>query len=178
MLFRSQQISGQFPLSLSATAPNQMKLEVTNFFGGTEVLIDVQGEHYLVTRPDSGYFNQETGSGSWGGIPLKWATYLFFGKIPCPASSDQLRLSTPEAGELRVLVSEYERFIYRFRDRKGKPWPESLHWERVNQSSLFVDFKFDDPDDLTLSPKKWEAQSSSGSIKVRWKERQVSYDQH
>ena len=87
-------------------------------------------------------------------------------------------LSLGSRGELIVQVSklnaEPERFIYEFRRDQGKEWPKSLHWERLSSPPVTVDFNFDDPENETLSPKKWEAQSERGAVKVHWRDREVS----
>jgi len=174
----SDEVSGQFSANVLSTAPNHLKLEVTNFLGGTEALITVDQEHYQITKPD-GKEKQDEGYGSWGGIPLRWATDLFLGKVPCPAPSKDLHLSVDGQGDLVVIVPESagvepQRFVFSFRQNAGKPWPDVLHWERRVAPFISVDFKFDDPEDETLSPKKWEAKSSRGSVKARWRDREIT----
>jgi hypothetical protein len=72
-----------------------------------------------------------------------------------------------------VVETGEEKFIYSFRSWGGKAWPEKLHWERNGGAG--VDFKFDDPEDKTASPRKWEAKSVQGEVKVRWRDREASY---
>jgi hypothetical protein len=55
-------------------------------------------------------------------------------------------------------------------------WPESLHWEATGVPK--VDLKFDDPEEGTNSPKKWEAHSSEGFLKVRWRQRKIDTSNH
>lgn len=179
---RSQDASGQFPALVEAHAPDRLTLEVTNLIGASQAVIAVTGSHYVITQPDSskpGGSTTQEGRDSWGGIPLRWAADLFVGRIPCPTSASVksgASLSVSD-GQLTVATRESgERFVYQFRSWGGKPWPESLHWERASPagaSPLAVDFKFDDPEDLTGSPRKWEAKSSQGEIKARWRERKL-----
>ena len=174
----SKEAKGQFPASVNAHSPDSVTLEVTNLIGSRQALIRVNHGSYTIDVPeDQGRRQrQEKGEGSWGGIPLRWASELFLGRIPCPSSDSgsflQMR-ANQETGELIVETpvapnGQQERFIYKFHQWAGKPWPESLHWERKGLASTFVDFKFDDPDDKTGSPKKWEAKSPLGEVKLRW----------
>ena len=171
----STEASGQFPAVVQASRPDRLRLEVTNLLGGTEAVITVKDQRYSISGKSA---KSETGEGSWGGIPLFWATELFLGKIPCPsqAARQDAALKVGEHGDLTVetrasLSREPELFHYRFRNWGGKPWPESLHWERKNPPVISVDFSFDDPEDPSGSPKKWEAKSQRGEVKVRWKDR-------
>lgn len=179
---QSDEISGQFPVNVMATIPDQLNLEVTNVLGGTEALITLKGDYYLVTgadKKDEKAEKRSEGWGRWGGIPLKWATVLFLGKIPCPNPSTDLRLLKTDNGGIRVTLPAKgthlsQVFVYSFRNWKNQPWPESLHWEEGEGQGPSVDFKFDEPDEGTLSPKKWEARSVRGAVKVRWRDREVS----
>jgi hypothetical protein len=173
----SKEASGQFPAAVRAIAPSQLILEVTNLLGGTEAVITVDEQHYRISMPN-GQRPDEEGYHSWGGIPLFWATELFLGRIPCP-SGDAARDAVLSLQEDDLVVETHrsvgrdvERFVYSFRKWAGKPWPESLHWERTGTFPLTVDFKFEDPDDATHSPKKWEARSIHGEVKVRWRDRE------
>ncbi len=179
----SKEISGQFSAHILASNPDHLKLEVTNFLGGTEAFITVDQDHYTISRGDGKNGEQREGFGSWGGIPLKWATDLFLGKVPCPKAEQGEKLSVGTEGELVVEIDpakvdqslSSQRYIYRFRDFEGKSWPESLKWEKTGTDPVTVDFKFDDPEHQSLSPQKWEARSNQGAIKVRWRDREVSY---
>ena len=125
----------------------------------------------------------EKGQISWAGIPLQWANALFVGRIPCPetAAMDHASTSVGKKGELIVETGatvgrEPEKFIYHFRTFEGVHWAESLHWERkgiADTAPVVVDFRFDDPEAKTHSPKKWEAKGSQGEVKVRWRDRQI-----
>lgn len=177
---RSKDASGQFPATVAAQAPDRLKLEVTNLLGGTEAIITVQGVRYTIEVPDQKK-RTEKGYDTWGGIPLRWATDLFLGKIPCPPSALMTTVQTSITSENELLVvvpagvqGNAERFVYRFRTWGGAPWAESLHWERAGALSAAVDFTFDSPDNKTGSPMKWEATSLQGEVKARWKDREVN----
>jgi hypothetical protein len=172
---QSKEVHGQFYASVLATAPDQLKLEVTNFLGGTVALISVKKTHFEITKGPSEPVSN-SGSDSWGGIPLRWATDLFLGKIPCPTLSSHLVLKKEEANQLTIEAPEdplgAQKFSFKYRKgNDGLPWPESLHWERFSDPKERVEFKFDKPETVTLSPLQWEASSSEGAIKVRWKDR-------
>ena len=177
---KSKDASGQFPAWVDAKSPDQLRLEVTNPLGGTEAVITVSQNSYEIQNGKK-HTQVEKGYGSWGGIPLEWATDLFLGKIPCPSKeslSDATYAVSPE-GSLTVAIAgslqgAEQRYEYRFRSWGGAPWPEALTWERRGSLAMKVEFKFDDPDETTHSPKKWEAKSIQGEVKARWRERDVS----
>ncbi len=181
MMAKSKDASGQFPASVQAEEPGKLRLEVTNLIGGTEALILIEKNRYDVQLPakgkgkKSGSRNQ-SGVGSWGGIPLRWATELFLGRIPCPsAPASALRMTAPEAD--RLVITEVidggtqEIFEYRLRDYAGGLWPAEAAWERTGVQAAKVTFKFEEPGERDRSPKRWEAASDQGEVKVRWKER-------
>jgi hypothetical protein len=178
---KSKDASGQFPATVAVKTPNSLKMEVTNLIGGTEAIISIDGKSYRIDMPSRKDKTIADSSGYWAGIPLRWATDLFLGKIPCPteAALSQAKLSATPEGDLVVdvpagLEKEAERFTYRFRTYAGKPWPESLHWQRLGTVPVNVEMTFDDPEDHTDSPRKWEAKSDRGEVKVRWKDRQLT----
>lgn len=174
----SQEASGQFPATVEAVSPDRVRMEITNLLGGTEAIILVQGREYRIEVPGKPE-KTEKGAHTWGGIPLEWATELFLGRIPCPPTGPEKRLSIgSEPGELVVSVpaslhGAEEAYVYRFRRWAGRPWPESLRWERKSAPPVAVEFKFDDPEEKTRSPRKWEAKSPRGEVKVRWKDREL-----
>ncbi len=178
---QSKEASGQFPASVLAHASGPLKIEITNPLGGREALIEVSDSKFKIHGTGSKVRTQE-GYGTWGGIPLNWASDLFIGRIPCPhLSSNQgqgVSTSVDSAGDLVVETRQdgagaTEKFIYHFRDLDGVPWPEALHWERSGPLAVSVDFKFDDPEDQTRSPRKWEAKSVRGEVRARWRDRNV-----
>ena len=183
MKVQSKEASGQFPASVEAHSPDQLTFEATNLIGSTQAVIVVKGHDYRVEVPSkNGMRRQEQGKDSWGGIPLRWATDLFLGKIPCPTGAEKTSdfdISILGTGDLQVLThpsafSGAETFIYHFKTWEGHPWPEALHWERKGVFASQVDFKFDDPQDKTRSPGKWEAKSPQGEVKVRWRDRHTN----
>jgi hypothetical protein len=176
----SPDASGQFPADIVVNAggidqPGNLRLEAHNLLGATVGVITAEGNVFKVEMPGHPEKTQK-GTGSWGGIPLEWASDLFLGKVPCPPQSD-LRFSWSPEGKLVVdaapsLGNEAQRFVYSFKMINKKAWPEELHWERTGFAPLAVDFKFSHPEENTLSPLRWEAKSSLGEIKARWKNRQ------
>lgn len=177
---KSKEASGQFPAVVQVNGPESLKMEVTNLVGGTEAFITVEGKHYTIKVPGKKNASSE-GSDSWGGIPLRWATELFLGRVPCPPQAERKTAQvvlTPK-GELQVsaratLEHDAEKYVFTFKKWEGREWPEGLHWERLGSVPVSVDFKFDDPEEGTHSPKKWEAKSDRGEVKVRWKDREVT----
>jgi hypothetical protein len=178
----SKEVSGQFPANVIAISPDRLRLEVTNFLGGTEALITVEQGRYEVTGVRGKSNQSEVGYGTWGGIPLRWATDLFLGKVPCPSLTSASKLSLSPEGELIILVAEEsnsgtssQKFVYKLVRRDHRLWPEALLWEQQRPTTLKVEFKFDDPEQSTLSPKRWEATSSKGNVKIKWRDRNVSF---
>lgn len=179
---KSKEASGQFPANVQAEGTHHLKLEVTNLLGASEAVITVEGGKYTIEIPSRKRGpKKEEGSNSWGGIPLQWATDLFIGRIPCPSATslNSAHLSVTDQGALVIettssLGRDAEKYVFQFRKWEGNPWPETLHWESKGSITAAVDFKFDDPEDGTHSPKKWEATSSQGEVKVRWKDREIA----
>jgi hypothetical protein len=175
----SQEASGQFPADIVVKASGiqqseTLRMEAHNLLGATVGLITANGNVFKVEMPGHPEKTQE-GTGAWAGIPLEWATDLFLGKFPCPPRSD-LSYSWTSDGKLEVITSpslekEAQKFVYGFKMINKTAWPDELHWERTGFAPLSVEFKFSHPEDRTLSPLRWEAKSSLGEIKVRWKDR-------
>jgi hypothetical protein len=179
MKVKSRDGSGQFSGNVRAVAPDNFSLEVMQPLGGTWATVTVRGNVYTIDVPGKPEQGRQ-GYDVWAGIPLRFATDLFLGRIPCPSASelnatspvierspdntqDQLTIGTP---------SSSERYVYRFRETEDGVWPESLHWEsRDRTGPIVVDFKFEDPEKTTRSPLKWEAKSNRGEVKVRWRDR-------
>ncbi len=178
MKVSSQDASGSFSAFTEATSPDQLKLEVLKPFGGTYATLVVHGAEFTIDFPGHPE-KSRNGSDTWAGIPLRWATDLFLGRIPCP---------TPlERGRGRVLIDEDEalvaeipaageggksgKFVYRFKKNDAeKYWADTLHWE---SGTTVVDFTFDEPDPQTGSPKQFEAKSTQGEVKLRWRDREM-----
>ena len=177
---QSPEVSGQYFADVSVFGEGNLKLEITNLFGGIEASIEVDEGHYEITRKGKRELREETTHGSWGGVPLKWASTLFLGKIPCPPLSESLRVTRGEDGELIVYIPEKEGsaeqvFTYWLSHVKSKPWPAYFVWERKSTPSNKVEVRFDDPEEDSLSPRKWEATSPEGALKTRWRSRNVRW---
>lgn len=177
----SPEFSGQFSANVSAKDPDELKLEVTNPFGGTEALVQVDRYHYEISGTGKDKNEKEIGFRSWGGLPLRWAAPLFLGKVPCPPIQSGTTLATNAEGDLLIHVAdthltEAQEYLFHFKSRNGQPWPESLHWEKpgekVGHPSQSIDFKFDDPEEITLSPLKWEVTGQKSSVRVKWRSRE------
>jgi hypothetical protein len=177
----SSEFSGQFLAHVLADSDGHLKLDVTNPLGGTQVLIQVnQGNYKIINYADRDQ-KPQNGKDYWGGIPLKWASSLFLGRIPCPPSDASLRLELGTEGELIATWSDsngsdHQRFVYRFKRSNQAPWPSSLSWTRDAKDSSQVDFEFESPEETTRSPEKWEARSSQGQVKVKWRTREITRD--
>jgi len=177
---KSPETSGQFPADVLAQAPSTLKMEVTNLLGGTEATIVISGDQMVIDslhkKPGETAVERQ---GSWAGIPLRWAVDLFLGRLPCPPEGAQLR--SPGDDVLMAQTSSVdghtETYEFHLRDYAGGLIAESLIWSQAGQngSSLNrVEFHFYDPEDHTQSPKRWEAVSTRGEVKVRWRDRVVS----
>ncbi|MGE0616990.1 MAG: hypothetical protein AB7P04_15270 [Bacteriovoracia bacterium] len=164
----SPEASGKFPASAKAVVPGQLDMEVTNLLGGTEAHIRVRGNVFELNVPKEPERSRR-GQDHWGGIPLRWATDLFIGRVPCPPAGAKTKL---EADGADGLVAEYEgeRFVYRFREYAGKAWPERLEWVDT-ATGRAVKFEFFNPEPETRSPLQWEAISELGQVKTRWRSR-------
>lgn len=178
MKAKSTEAEGQFPADVEAKAPARLRLEVQNPFGGTEAVISIEDQKYSIQVPKKKEQDQE-GYGSWAGIPLRWATDLFLGRIPCPPSAEIRQTRVTDKGELEIettgsLQGAPEKFVFAFRRESDESWPETLRWERTGTFAVTVDFKFQDPETRTRSPLKWEAKSARGEVKVRWRDRRTS----
>ena len=181
MLAKSKEATGQFPANVEAEDPAHLKLQVTDLINEVQAEILISGDDYKIDTPlqkKSKTQKPMKGTGNWGGIPLRWATELFMGRIPCPTKPEaQLKLGWGEDSSLRVEMpidgGSHEVFLYRFRSFAGGFWPEEVDWERTGIQSSHVHFKFDDPDTASRNPKKWEATSDRGEVKLRWKDRAV-----
>ncbi len=181
---QSKEASGQFPAAIDVRAPAHLRMEVTNLIGGTEAVITVKNDRYEVKSPKKSV-REEKGEHSWGGIPLRWATELFLGRVPCPPSTakgGEWAYQIDDQGRLEATLAkasvrgERERFLYSFRSWEGRPWAEALVWEKTGGGEpINVEFRFDDPEEKTRSPRKWEAKSPLGEVKVRWRDRAVSF---
>ena len=173
--------SGQFQAGVTVDSGRHLELDVTNPLGGTQAMIRVNEGRYEVIDYSDQHPVREFGQDYWGGIPLKWASTIFLGRIPCPETTPATRLEVSPAGELVVTwfdakAKETQQFTYGFIQWRGKPWPASLLWTRDGSHSSRVEFQFESPETDTGSPEKWEAKSVQGQIKIKWRTRQISRD--
>jgi hypothetical protein len=173
----SAEAKGQFPADVKMDGPGNLRMEVTNMLGGTEAVIEVQGDRYSVKSPRQGASEQK-GKGTWGGIPLSWASALVLGRMPCPTELQKkgAKIEALDAETLQVSVSaglgrDAETFRYKLRSWAGKLWPFQVEWEKLGPFGNAVSFEFEDPEDGTRVPRRWSAKSKAGSVKVRWKSR-------
>ncbi len=177
MKAKSPDASGQFPASIQAKAPSSLKLEVQQPFGGTAAVLMIEDRDLRIDVPGKPERSRRE-QGAWAGIPLRWATDLFLGRIPCPdaTSLQQASLAIDSEDELIVsLVADATgkpaRFLYRFdRQKDGRYLAKFLRWE---SGGAAVDFEFGDPESETLSPLKWQAKSKQGEVKIRWRDREI-----
>jgi hypothetical protein len=186
MKIKSREASGQLSGDVHAKAPSSVELEILQPMGGVWATIQVQGTDYTISvagKPEQ----TRKGRYVWAGIPLRFATELFLGRIPCALGAAQGGRAAHVAinldNELVVDVQgEHgpEKFIYRFREDPSAArlvfWPESLRWVSApgSRSEVSVDFKFDEPEKNTRSPLRWEAHSVGGEIKIHWRSREHS----
>ncbi|MBL7716028.1 MAG: hypothetical protein JNL01_11240 [Bdellovibrionales bacterium] len=177
MKVKSTESSGQFPADVAADATGKLRMEITNLIGGTEAVITVDQGNYKIEVPGKPE-QTERGSGIWAGIPLRWAPNLFLGRIPCPdkIAVDGKSLQQPGIVQLKTeagVQGDAETYIFRWNLKEPAPFPDSLTWERAGTFAQKVDFKFEEFDPETQGPKRWEARSSQGEVKVRWKNRKI-----
>jgi hypothetical protein len=177
----SKDDSGQFPAQVRVDDQGMLKLEVSNPLGGPVAWVTVSQGHYEVTDFRAGKPTKESGDKYWSGVPLEWAPSLLLGRVPCPHLEDSLRFEAGKEGELIVTAPKAaqkpeERFVFRFSQWNSSPWPSALQWSQVEVPGSRVDFTFESPEKETGSPEKWDAQSSRGQVKIKWRSREVTRD--
>jgi len=177
---QSPEASGQFPASVQVNSQSRtLDLEVTNPLGGTEAKIRVEGTNYQIEAGRGKKARQEKGTGTWGGIPLHWAVDLFLGRFPCPSKTEHhAKIESGNVLVVRVPPSlaggeEIFRYSLDIMQSDRKVWPKSLQWSRSGILASEVKFQFSSPEDATRSPMRWEAVSSRGEVKAKWREREV-----
>jgi hypothetical protein len=159
----SSEITGQYPASVQVSDSTQephLQLEIHNLFGGVEATFKLRPHQYELTRGTSTHTEYGT---LWNGIPMRWAIQLFLGRIPCP-DLRETRIIPSDSETLVVLDQNQQKFSYTFSETHGVLRPSTLAWQNL-------EFKFDQFDSTSGSPKKWEARSPLGMLKVLWKER-------
>ncbi len=180
---KSKDVSGQLPANVQVNSNQILKLEVTNLIGGTQALVTVDHGRYEITNYREAVPTHQVGYDYWGGIPLKWATPLFLGQIPCPAHETGIepQLELLEDGGLKVTLpqrqdAEKQVWIYQFKEWEAHPWPVSLAWAETGRrggtgSEILI--QFESPEKGTGSPEHWEAKSNYGQVKVKWRSREI-----
>jgi hypothetical protein len=177
MKAKSPEAKGQFPAEVRASANGKMELEVTNLLGGTEAWIQVEGTKVEVRKNQTGPLIQSA-SGAWGGIPLRWASQLFLGRVPCVSEKDILKsdLRRVDHDKIEIQLKSgskiLESFFYQYIGIDGKAVPVRLIWKRMNLEPLEIDFHWDYAGSETGLARQWSAVSALGEVKLRWKQRE------
>ncbi len=176
MRVSAEESSGQFPAGVSVSNDGKnLNIEILNLLGGTEASIEAKEGNFKIEIPskdDPNKTKKYYGRKSWGGIPVRWASTLFLGRIPCPEKSVKKGLKVTNLGELVVDVGDSEeQYVYKFKKFGRTYWPEFLTWKTKD---TVVEFSFDMPEDKTASPQKWTAVSGNRHIEVRWQKRRVN----
>lgn len=83
---RSKGVSGQFPADITWKTAEPVTVSVTNPLGGREAIVELTDQEFQVKRVGKGgkLRTVQRGKGHWSGIPLRFASALFSGKVPCP----------------------------------------------------------------------------------------------
>lgn len=192
---KSKEVSGQFAAQARVDSRGELDLEVLNFLGGTEAVIQVRGTRYEVRDSHGKKVQEGVGeNGVWAGLPMRWAHDLFLGRTPCPdlqAKADgdgDVRSEWLDEGVLRLTAplsvtsrdpAALQEFNYRLRGKPGELVPESLQWSTRTSDAVSpaekvsVEFRFDNVDSKTGSFRKWEAHSNRGDLKVVWRDREL-----
>lgn len=168
---KSKEVSGQFQAHIQAEAPQNLFLEVDHPFKGVVAQVSIKNEIYEIKSFNEDPPFTERGLRTWNGVPLELVHALFFGKIPCPKTSEFVDLGISSQGELRVREKNQNQWTYEFKIWNDKPWPDRVIFENLKGKSQKIEMLLDDPDSKHGTPLKWEIHSYEGFIKVRWKER-------
>jgi hypothetical protein len=186
---KSKDHSGQFPAMVHASKPDNLDLEVTNLVGGTEAIIKIRKDQVEISLPSKNE-KKVKNRDNWSGIPLTWAAALFLGQVPCPNLEDQDRpilyrsgmIEKNENGEPTSIISfeveatnpknpnSKEKFIYRVDSAQGFDVPSGMEWNNGKSKVRFEFFDFEKDDS---GPLKWSAESDAGSVKVKWRKREL-----
>jgi hypothetical protein len=161
----SPEATGRFPAVVRAasTPVPTLHLEVTNLLGGTVARIQLDAGGLQVFREGR---MEASAREQYAGIPLRFGVDLFLGARPCPSEKPRLRYED----EQLIAETKEERFEYGFRAHGAKLWVDSVAWIRGESR---IDFSFDRPEDPSGAPQEWQAKSSRGEVRVRWKRRDL-----
>ncbi len=164
---KSKDLNGQFPANVEVVAQHDLKVEITDLVGGPVAMVtmDAQGKRLELRKSGEGVkvFNHE-----WNGIPLWWIHSLMLGSFPCPKAA---KVPTRWVDD-STLETQEGSWTYRYTliQNSGKYWPTALEATRPGGQSVV--FKFESPDSQFGIPMKWEAISSIGEVKIRWRDRE------
>jgi len=184
----SKEMTGQFPATVLSEYPGRLAVEVTNLIGAPQAWLKMENgktEFRFSEKNEKEYGNSSVRD-MLGGLPLELAPRLFAGGVPCPtdAKNQDIRVHEGPDGGLEVEALDLRtrdstRYVYLFTRYAGKPWVKEMRWEKLakggsrSAKSVLVTFQREEPSDPDGAPKKWSASSSSGEIRVRWKDRMV-----
>lgn len=185
---RKGEQSMQFPAVLRASDPDQLLLEVMNPLGGVEATIKGEGKTYEVSSSRGGANETTGGQAAWNGIPLKFAYSMALGRVPCPDLREVVHV---EQKSLGATAPDQDRFIYRVPSTvehqeeyfefqvtrvSGVAWAKQLRWWIGSnlEPAASVTLRFEEPEESTLSPLIWEAESAQGALKFKWRKRDIA----
>lgn len=185
----SKEMTGQFPATVLSEYPSRLAVEVTNLIGAPQAWLKIENgktEFRFSEENAKEYGNSSTVRSMLGGLPLELASRLFAGGVPCPSDlkNQDIRVYEGSEGGLEVEALDLRtrdstRYVYFFTRYAGRPWVKEMRWEKLAKGgshgakSNLVTFRREEPSDPDGAPKKWSASSSSGEIRVRWKDRMV-----
>lgn len=187
----STEINGQFPATVRAHYPGDLGIEVTNLIGAPQAWLKVENGKAQVrlSAENESRYGKRPSRESFGGLPLLLAPRFFAGGVPCPhdEKNAEIRIRKSDQGELVVeerypRTAEMTRYVYRFTRYAGKPWVKEVRWETRSKSdgaqkdSRIVTLHREEPLDPDGAPKKFTASSEQGTLRVRWKDRSVSFE--
>jgi len=166
---RSPDIKGQFPAFVKVTNQQNLQMEVTNLIGSPQANINVNKHQYeiILHGPKKKIIK---GKDNWAGIPLRWATSLFLGRIPCPNLGEEPKVRW-HSSSIFSAVQDQEEYRYFVRRWAGQAWPEKLIWKSKAKDTPVIEFVFEKPKPKTTIPLKWSISTKNSQVKVRWKRR-------
>lgn len=181
MRVQSPELKGQFPASIVARRDGDLDLEATNLVGGVEARVRIRDRILQVQEKNDAEFRVRA-MDSWAGLPIRWASELFVGRIPCPLPTESGNRAEGDSARpevFRVTDAEGGRFEYTMTKEDGVLWVKKLVWvHRSGQPALEVEFSSMEAE--THSPLRWTLVSkrvdgsTSAELKVRWRERKLS----
>lgn len=164
--------NARFPANVDVRRAGELKLEITNLFGGPEATVRVTDQSIDVRKQGDAASSQlKSPEGYWNGIPVRWAKRLFLGQVPCPVGGARERPARHlDEDRLEVNV-DGERYEYVWKVIEEKFTADTLTWQ--GRDGAGATFSFRDFEDGSRVARQWEAKSASGSVKIRWKDREA-----